>query len=118
MEASITLFHCHAGERDSGGNVWWRQWACLYFNQGDLVRNWSKPSEALLDDFDFRRCSFSYSSSRFDFEAIGNRRSDAHFASLFYMHLVLDECRLALILYRLYLAWLKRCAGAASSFAA
>jgi hypothetical protein len=29
------------------------------------------------------------------------------------MHLVSDECRHARVLYRLYVAWLKRCAGAA-----
>ena len=55
-----------------------------------------------------------FSSSRFDFGAIGNRRSDVHFASLFYMHLVSGDCRLAFVLYRLYLAWPKRCAGAAA----
>jgi hypothetical protein len=26
------LFHRHAGERESGGNVRRRQWACLYLN--------------------------------------------------------------------------------------
>jgi len=50
------LFHRHAGERESGGNVRRRQWACLYFNQGGLPRDWSKPGEALLEEFDFRRC--------------------------------------------------------------
>src|SRR5262249_4638971 len=43
-----------------------------------------------------------FSSSRFGFWANGNRRSDVHFASLFYNHLVSSECRLALVLYRLY----------------
>src|SRR5215469_12226940 len=52
----VSLFHRHAGERESGGNVRRRQWACLNFNQGDFVRDWSKPCEALLDEFDFRRC--------------------------------------------------------------
>jgi len=33
-----------------------------------------------------------------------------HFASLFYMHLVSGECRPTVVLYRLYLTWLKRCA--------
>src|SRR5215813_11111708 len=56
LEASIALLHRHAGERESGGNVRRMQWACLYFNQGDLVRDWSKPSDALLDEFDFRWC--------------------------------------------------------------
>jgi len=50
------LFHRHAGERESGGNIRRRQWACLYFNQGGLPRDWSKPGEALLEEFDFRRC--------------------------------------------------------------
>jgi|SoiMethySBSTD1v2_1073268.scaffolds.fasta_scaffold1607126_2 hypothetical protein len=50
------LFHRQAGERESGGNVRRRQWACLYFNQGCLPRDWSKPSEALLEEFNFRRC--------------------------------------------------------------
>jgi Histidine kinase-, DNA gyrase B-, and HSP90-like ATPase len=50
------LFHRHAGERESGGNVRRRQWACLYFNQGCLPRDWSKPGEALLEEFNFRRC--------------------------------------------------------------
>jgi hypothetical protein len=44
---------------------------------------------------------------------LGNRRSEVFFARLFYMHLVSGECRLALASYRLYLAWLKRCAGQA-----
>jgi len=35
-----------------------------------------------------------------------------HFANLFYMRLVSGECRLAFVLYRLYLAWLKRFACA------
>src|SRR5262249_17981942 len=56
MEASIALFHCHAGECESGGKVLRRQWACPNFGQGDLVRDWSKPSEALLGERDFRRC--------------------------------------------------------------
>jgi len=42
------------------------------------------------------------------------RSPDVHFAGPFYMHLVSGECRLALVLYRLYLAWLKRCSGAAA----
>src|SRR5262249_19722108 len=46
IEASIALFHRHAGERESGRNVRRRQLACLNFNQGDLVRDWSKPREA------------------------------------------------------------------------
>src|SRR5215471_15499197 len=41
------------------------------------------------------------------FGVIGNRRSDVHFASLFYMHLVSGECRLAFVLYCLYPAWPK-----------
>ncbi len=50
------LFHRHAGERESGGNVrrWTRAW--LYPDQDGLIRDWSKPGEALLYDFDFRRC--------------------------------------------------------------
>jgi hypothetical protein len=35
-------------------------------------------------------------------------------AKLFYMHLVSGECRPAFVLYCLYLARLKRCAGAAA----
>jgi|SRR6516162_8570740 len=50
----MSLFHRHAGERENGGNVRRRQWACLNFN--DFVRDWSKPCEALLDEFDFRPC--------------------------------------------------------------
>jgi hypothetical protein len=34
-----------------------------------------------------------------------------HLANLFYMHLVSGECRPALVLYRLYLAWLKTSTG-------
>jgi hypothetical protein len=53
---SKALFHRHAGERDSGGNVRRRRpWAWLYLNQGGLVRDWIKPGEAFLDEFDFRR---------------------------------------------------------------
>jgi hypothetical protein len=52
-----------------------------------------------------------FSSSQFDLGAIGNGCSEVHLTRLFYMHLVSGECRLTLILYRLYLAWLKRCAG-------
>src|SRR5262245_41646869 len=36
-----------------------------------------------------------------------------YFANLFYMRSVSGKCRAALVLYRLCLAWLKRCAGAA-----
>src|SRR5262249_40936005 len=54
------LFHRHAGERESGRNVRRRQWACLNFNQGDLVRDWSKPREVLLDEFDFPPVSFVF----------------------------------------------------------
>jgi len=61
--ASIALFHRHAGERESGRNVRRRQWACLNFNQGDLVRDWSKPREVLLDEFDFPPVSFVFSFS-------------------------------------------------------
>jgi hypothetical protein len=54
---SEALFHRHAGGRDSGGNVRRRRpWAWLYPNQGGLVRDWITPGEALLDEFDFRRC--------------------------------------------------------------
>jgi len=60
IEASIALFHRHAGERESGRNVRRRQWACLNFNQGDLVRDWSKPREVLLDEFDFPPVSFVF----------------------------------------------------------
>jgi hypothetical protein len=31
------------------------------------------------------------------------------------MHLISGECRPAVVLYRLYLTWLKRCAGAAAA---
>jgi hypothetical protein len=47
------------------------------------------------------------SSSRFDFGAIGNGRSKVHLTRFFYMHLVSGECRLALVLYRLYLGLAK-----------
>src|SRR5689334_1063023 len=54
---SKALFHRHAGGRDSGGNVRRRwPWAWLYPNQGGLVRDWIRPGEAFLDEFDFRRC--------------------------------------------------------------
>jgi hypothetical protein len=67
------LFHRHAGERDSGGNVRRRTWACVDANENGLVRDWSKPGEALLEEFGFRRCHLFVHFlflSRFDF---GNR---------------------------------------------
>ena len=51
-----SYFIATLASRDSGGNVWRRQWACLYRSQAGPDRDWSRPGEALLEDFDFHWC--------------------------------------------------------------
>jgi hypothetical protein len=76
------LFHRHAGERERGRNVRRGTWAWLYLNKGSLSRDWSKPGEALLEEFDFRRCHLFvhflllFASSRFDFGPSVTKETD------------------------------------------